>query len=546
MTSHQERVIRPGWESKTPRSPDEFAQAWKASQHRALLMIEIEDYLSRHPFDGESYEKFATSRKIDQSSAQRLKSPYTLSFLGQVDLTLWRSWVMLINDPSITVTMLITNMFEALMISSIFYNMQMTTESLFNRGILIFFIVMMNAFSSILEVLTLFSKRKIVEKHARYALYHPSAEALSSMVVDLPYKIAYCIFMNSTLYFMSNLRREPGAFFFFLLISFSMVMSMSMMFRFIGSVAKSEAQALAPASVLLLAIALYAGFAIPPEYMEDWFGWFRWINPVYYALESLLVNEFVGRDYRCSQLIPSGPDYMGVDAAQQICSVVGSVAGQDSVDGQAHILLSYGFKASHKWRNLGIIIAILLFCMGVHLFAAEFVATAKSKGEVLVFKRGAMKQKKASDIESGESRAGDNGSDTEAVADMEKQTSVFHWKDVCYTIKVKGEERRILDHVDGWVKPGTLTALMVSGQTPLILHILLFRKISTLWVLMLTLSGCVWCRQNHTSRCPRQPCDHGRYHRLYAGRWLPSQLLLPTQNGIRATARSSPAHFHRP
>lgn len=31
-------------------------------------------------------------------------------------------------------------------------------------------------------------------------------------------------------------------------------------------------------------------------------------------------------------------------------------------------------------------------------------------------------------------------------------------------IKIKGEPRQLLDHVDGWVKPGTLTALMgVSG-----------------------------------------------------------------------------------
>lgn len=42
-----------------------------------------------------------------------------------------------------------------------------------------------------------------------------------------------------------------------------------------------------------------------------------------------------------------------------------------------------------------------------------------------------------------------------------KQTSIFHWEDLCYDINIKNEERRILDHVDGWVKPGTLTALMV-------------------------------------------------------------------------------------
>ena len=47
---------------------------------------------------------------------------------------------------------------------------------------------------------------------------------------------------------------------------------------------------------------------------------------------------------------------------------------------------------------------------------------------------------------------------------MQRQEAIFQWRDVCYDIKIKSEERRILDHVSGWVKPGTLTALMgVSG-----------------------------------------------------------------------------------
>merc|ERR1711963_1333479 len=100
---------------------------------------------------------------------------------------------MLKTDPSMTLTMLITNTFEALIISSIFYNLPANTSSFDKRGLLIFFIILMNAFSSILEILTLYSKRKIVEKHSRYALYHPSAEALASIVVDMPYKITNAI-----------------------------------------------------------------------------------------------------------------------------------------------------------------------------------------------------------------------------------------------------------------------------------------------------------------------------------------------------------------
>ncbi|KAK1701651.1 ABC-2 type transporter [Colletotrichum lupini] len=470
MTSHQERVIRPGWESKTPRSPDEFACAWKASQQRARLLEDVEDYLQRHPFGGEHYQKFLESRRIDQSKSQRQNSPFTLSYMEQMRLTLWRSWVMLKGDPSITLTMLITNIFEALIISSLFYNLPTNTSSFFRRGILLFFTVIINAFGSILEIMTLYAKRKIVEKHARYALYHPSAEALSAMVVDLPYKIVNAVLMNTILYFMGNLRREPGAFFFFLLISFSMTLTMSMMFRLIGSVTKSVAQALAPASIILLLIALYTGFAIPPQYMQDWLGWVRWLNPVYYGLESVMLNEFIGRDFRCSNFVPMGPGYDSVAANERVCSTAGSVPGQDMVSGTAYLSTSYSFENSHRWRNFGVMIAYMILFMGLHLFATEYIASERSKGEVLVFSRKAMSKRRkqgAVDVETGAPAAGAqqrSEDDSEGVAGMEKQTSVFHWKDVCYDIKIKGEPRRILDHVDGWVKPGTLTALMgVSG-----------------------------------------------------------------------------------
>lgn len=72
----------------------------------------------------------------------------------------------------------------------------MTTESFFQRSALLFFAVLMNAFSSALEILTLYAQRGIVEKHARYAFYHPSAEAVSSALMDLPYKILNTIVFN--------------------------------------------------------------------------------------------------------------------------------------------------------------------------------------------------------------------------------------------------------------------------------------------------------------------------------------------------------------
>ncbi len=54
-------------------------------------------------------------------------------------------------------------------------------------------------------------------------------------------------------------------------------------------------------------------------------------------------------------------------------------------------------------------------------------------------------------------------------AAIQKQTAVFHWDGVNYDIKIKKEARKLLNDVDGWVKPGTLTALMVRARGFLIL-----------------------------------------------------------------------------
>ena len=47
----------------------------------------------------------------------------------------------------------------------------------------------------------------------------------------MPYKILNSIFYNLIIYFMTNLNREPGNFFFFLFVSFLMVLAMSGIFR---------------------------------------------------------------------------------------------------------------------------------------------------------------------------------------------------------------------------------------------------------------------------------------------------------------------------
>lgn len=236
-----------------------------------------------------------------------------------------------------------------------------------------------------------------------------------------------------------------------------------------GSATKTIAQALVPTTILLLAIILFTGFSIPTQHMLGWSRWINYVNPVAYAFESLLLNDLHGRNFTCSALVPDGPAYESAGLFSKACDVVGSVPGSATVSGSRHLLESFGYKNSHRWRNVGILIGFMLFFMICYLVTSEVIASARSKGEVLVFQKGrlpaVLSQTGGDDVEG---RPGATPARTKhenigsSEAKVRQQTSVFHWRNVCYDVKIKNETRRILDHVDGWVKPGTLTALMVS------------------------------------------------------------------------------------
>lgn len=185
-----------------------------------------------------------------------------------------------------------------------------------------------------------------------------------------------------------------------------------------------------------------------------------------------MINEFHNRNYECDAFVPSPalPGYENVTLANRVCSSVGSVPGATFVNGDAYINSQYKYFNSHKWRNIGILIAFVIALHMLYFLATEYIAAKKSKGEVLVFRRGVTPPTKAK-VDEESSVSGpipilekENDLPSSDVGAIQASTSVFHWSKVCYDVKIKTETRRILDHVDGWVKPGTLTALMgVSG-----------------------------------------------------------------------------------
>ncbi|KAF9767044.1 hypothetical protein IL306_000446 [Fusarium sp. DS 682] len=468
MTSPQERRVKPGFESTAPRTPQEFASRWQSSPQRKALLHELSLYETNHP-PSERLAEYKSSRRAEQFKNQRSKSPYTISYLAQVKLTLWRGWRRLLADPGFTIASLVFNLIMALVLGTMFFDLKDDSSSFYYRGGLIFFALLFNAFASQLEVLTVYAERPVVEKHNRYAFYHQSAQAIASYIIDLPYKTVNMIIFNILIYFMAHLRRDAGHFFFFCLTSYLTTLVMSCIYRTLACVTRTTHQAMVPVSILSLGLMIYTGFTMPTDYMLGWSRWMNYINPLAYAFEALMASEFHNRQFACASMVPQGPGYDGVPANSRICSVVGAQPGSSMVDGDRYINMSYDYYNSNKWRNIGILLGFLGGFLVLYIIAAEHAKPPRSKGEILVFRKGRMPhsfEKTKGDVET-------QATDRPVVAEKNANnasggltagSSVFHWEDLCYDIQIKGKDRRLLDHVDGWVKPGRSTALMgVSG-----------------------------------------------------------------------------------
>ncbi|RYP42698.1 hypothetical protein DL767_000067 [Monosporascus sp. MG133] len=480
MTSPEERRIKPGFDALSPRTADEFAQRWKQSHQRAVLLQDLEKYEQRNP-SAQRLDEFSRSRGGERGSLRRLESPYTLSYWEQIRVVVWRSFQRLKGDPAYTIAQLLFNLTMSLILGSMFFKLKPDTSSFYYRGGLMFFSLLFNAFSSQLEVLTLYAQRPVIEKHKRYALYHQSVEAISSFLIDIPYKTLNMFLFNVIVYFMAGLRQEAGAFFFFCLTTYVVTLAMSALYRTIASVTRTSAQAMVPSAILTLGVMIYTGFTIPTKYMPGWSRWMNYINPLAFAFEALMANEFSGRLFPCARIVPSGPGYEGLPPDSIMCYTVGALPGTTTVDGDRYLAESFAYYASNKWRNIGILFAFLATFFITYIVATEFAKPPRTKGEVLVFRRGKIPApvvmgEKQDDPESPPVSRPVGAHKVEASKGVwqdapEQKKPVFHWQNLCYDINIKGKTRRILDHVDGWVKPGTSTALMGAsgaGKTTLL------------------------------------------------------------------------------
>ncbi|PNP43003.1 hypothetical protein THARTR1_11156 [Trichoderma harzianum] len=465
VTVPTERKIRPSFENKFPRNADAIlAEYIQSSIHNSMVS---EYNYPNTDVARDRTQSFKESVAFEKNKHLPKNTVLTTSFMTQLKACTIRQYQILWGEKSTFLIKQVLSLAMSLIAGACFYNSPATSAGLFTKGGAVFFSLLYNCIVAMSEVTESFKGRPVLVKQKFFGFYHPAAFCLAQITADFPVLLLQCTIFTVVIYWMAGLKATAAAFFTFWAI------------LFITTLVSEDYS--------IKGIVMYAGYMIPKPKMKNWFLELYYINPFAYAFQAALSNEFHDQHIPCvgNNLVPSGPGYENVDSANRACTGVGgALPGADFVTGDQY-LSSLHYKHSQLWRNYGVVWGWWGFFAVITIVCTCFWKAGGGGGASLLIPREKLKKHHTSFDEESQNqiteRAKESASENvmeQADDNLVRNTSIFTWKNLTYTVKTPSGDRVLLDNIHGWVKPGMLGALMGSsgaGKTTL-LDVLAQRK----------------------------------------------------------------------
>ena len=252
--------MKEGYEDRIPRSAEQFEAAYRSSQINEDNKRDIQEF--EQEVEAQRRERQAASTKATK------QKNYTLSFWKQVTACTHRQFLVMFGDQQSLGGKWGGILFQSLIVGSLFYNMPKTSAGVFERGGVMFFMLLFNALLALAELTAAFSSRPILLKHKSFSFYRPAAYAIAQTVVDIPLVFIQVFIFDIVVYFMSGLARSASQFFISLFTLWLLTMSMYSFFRALGALCKSLDIASRFTGIAIQGLIVYTGYLIPPTKMH--------------------------------------------------------------------------------------------------------------------------------------------------------------------------------------------------------------------------------------------------------------------------------------
>lgn len=480
-TDENERQFQDGVDiDKIPKTPEEMEQAFLNSSMYQRMEQERMDYKKFLTQELRFRSDFMDAVKDDQAKGVDPKSPFTVSIFAQLKALFIRSCQLTWQDRETLYFDYATVIIMAIVSGTVFLDLPTSSAGIFTRGGTIFLGLLFNIFISFSELPKQMLGRPIMWRQTSFCFYRPGALAIADALAEIPFSFPKVFLFSMITYLMSHLERSAGAFFSYVIIVYVGYFCMSSFYRFLGAISFNFDTASRLASFLTVALASYSGYQIPKADMKDWLKWIYYINPINYAYGALMANEFTRVDFTCdgSSVVPRGDGYPSIVGSNQVCTVRGSRPGLQTVSGADYIEAAFGYKKSDIWRNFGIICAFVALFQTLLFLAVEALARGAGRPAINVFAKENAERKALNQKLQADKKDFRSGKKVQELSGHKSSGLPFTWESLCYDVPVAGGQKRLLNDIYGYVKPGTLTALMGSsgaGKTTL-LDVLANRK----------------------------------------------------------------------
>ncbi|KAL4961889.1 putative ABC multidrug transporter [Aspergillus stella-maris] len=482
ITVPERRRFRPGWEYRAPKGPIELERAFRESSASKKIQEEVDRYddpgfggksrvESHTDTDYGSLEDFKKAFQTDKSRFVSSSSPYTISLFRQVVLSAKRQIWQIKGHLSPLYIKIISCVIYGLLVGSMFYDQPQTTDGMYSRGGVIFYSSILLAWLQMSELEEAMQGRDILTRQKKFAFVRPSAVCLARVIADIFVAALLTFLYLIVVYFLSGLKADAGAFFIDFLFIYMCTISLTAQFRFFAAASSNFEVALRYTGFLVLLCIVFGGYVLSVDKMMadvPWVGWIAYITPALYTYESMMAAEFHNTNFTCSpgSVIPSGPDY--TDIAYQTCGYAGSQIGTTIVNGDDYLAVKYGFYFSHVWRNFGILCLFTVAFVAGTCLLSEIMEWEPDSAGPIQYKKFRLQPRtitrandeEGSPVQVDKSAPAPLGLEHQSSHALTATKSSFTWDNLELFVQVGKEERKLLNGVSGYCKPGTLTALV--------------------------------------------------------------------------------------
>ncbi|KAF5453196.1 hypothetical protein F2P56_028115, partial [Juglans regia] len=428
----------------------EFAEAFQSFH----VGRRIGDELST-PYDKtKSHPAALTTKKYGVSKKELLKASFSREYL-------------LMKRNSFVYVFKLTQLFiMGLIAMTLFLRTKMPRDDATDGGIYtgaLFFTVIMIMFNGMAELSMTIIKLPVFYKQ-RDLLFYPSwVYAIPQWILKIPItflEVAVWVFMT---YYVIGFDPNVGRLFKQYLLLVLVNQMASALFRFIAAMGRNMIVANTFGSFALLLLFALGGFILAREDIKKWWIWGYWISPLMYGQNAIVVNEFLGNNWK--KVLPNTNETLGVT-----------------------VLKSRGFFTHAYWYWIGVGASVgFIFLFNIGFIIALFYLNPFGKSQSTKSDEPESNEEgkrtgggiQLTQRENSSSQGGSTSSAIEAsrngkrgmVLPFEQHSITFD--EIIYSVDMPQEMKEqgvledklvLLKGVSGAFRPGVLTALMgVSG-----------------------------------------------------------------------------------